>query len=154
MDNTEADIGFGTSLWMGNGAEPPVFTEVAAEITDIAPPGISADVVEATHHKSPGRFKERIAALRDSKAVNITFNYVRGSTAIASLRAKVGAKARTQWQVRIPPTEEGGADGETHQFLAYATDFTPTTPLAEVMSGALTLTPSGPVAVSVTPAEV
>lgn len=148
---TEADIGFGTSLWMGNGATPEVFTEVMVELTDINPPGISAGVIEATHHKSPGRFRERISGLRDTNEVTYNGHLVRNDAAIATLRGKVGQRARTTWQVRIPETEEGAEDGEIHEFKALATGFDQATPLEGVMTWDLTLTPSGPVTVTAGP---
>lgn len=150
MAETEADIGFGTTLWMGNGATPEVFTEVMVELNDVNPPAISAGTTEATHHKSPGRFRERISTLRDTGEITITGHLVRNDPAIATLRGKVGQRARTNYQIRIPETEEDAGDGETHAFSALATNFEPTTPLEEVMTWALTLQPSGPVTVSVT----
>lgn len=151
VDQTEADIGFGTTLWMGNGATPQVFTEVMVELVDVNPPEITAGVTEATHHKSPGRFRQRIATLRDTSETQIQGHVVRNDVAVASLRAKVGAKAHTTYQVRIPPTEEVGARGEIHEFDALATGFAQTSPLEDVMMWTLTLTPSGPVTVTAGP---
>lgn len=151
MAETEADIGFGTSLWMGNGAEPEVFTEVMVELIDINPPAISGGTTEATHHKSPSRHRERIATLRDTAEVPIQGHLVRNDAAIASLRAKVGAKAKTTYQIRIPETEVGAEDGEIHAFRALAINFEPATPLEDRMTWTLTLQPSGPVTVTAGP---
>lgn len=148
---TEADIGFGTTLWMGDNADPQVFVEVLVELVDVNPPEITGGTTEATHHKSPGRFRQRIATLRDTSETQLQGHIVRNSAAVASLRAKVGSKAHTTYQVRIPPTEEGGEDGETHEFDALATAFAQTSPLEDVMMWTLTLTPSGPVRVFETP---
>lgn len=150
-DQTEADIGFGTTLWMHDGLTPGAFVEVMVELRDVNPPAISAGVVEATHHKSPGRFRQRISTLRDTAEVAIQGHVVRNAPAIAALRAKVGARGYTGWQVRIPPTEEGGDDGEIHEFNALATGFEQTSPLEDVMLWTLTLTPSGPVTVTAGP---
>lgn len=148
---TEADIGFGTSLWMGNGATPEVFTEVMVELTDVNPPEITAGTTDATHHKAPGRFRQRIATLRDTSEVPISGHLVRNDPAIASLRAKVGARGYTSYQIRIPPTEVGGDDGEIHEFAALATGFAQTSPLEDRMMWTLTLQPSGGVDVSAGP---
>lgn len=150
-DQTEADIGFGTTLWMHDGLTPGAYVEVMVELRDINPPAISAGVVEATHHKSPGRFRQRISGLRDTAEVQVVGHVVRNDTAIKALRDKVGARGYSGFQIRIPPTTEGGADGETHEFNALATGFEQTSPLEDVMLWTLTLTPSGPVTVTQTP---
>lgn len=149
MSETEADIGFGTALWMGDGVTPTEgFTEVMVELIDINPPAISAGTTEATHHKSPSRHRERIKTLLDTGEVVIQGHLVRNDTAIASLRAKVASKAKTTWQIRIPESEVDAEDGEIHAFRALAIGFEMATPLEDRMTWTLTLQPSGPVTVT------
>ena len=80
---TNARIGYGTLFQTGNGAVPEVFTTLA-EVTNITPPKMSRDTVDATHEESPGAWREFIAGLKDGGDVSLDLNFIPGGTAAAS----------------------------------------------------------------------
>lgn len=74
MPETAAQLGYETGFAI---AVPPSagFVEVA-EVTNLTPPGMTRDTVDATHLKSPDGFKEFIAGLKEGGEASITINYV------------------------------------------------------------------------------
>ena len=70
---TNAALGYGVKLKLGDGASPEVFAEIG-EITDISD-GDSAELKEVTNHQSAGSRREYIGGLIDGGEVTFTVNY-------------------------------------------------------------------------------
>ena len=66
---------FGTKLGKGAGGPPLVYTDIA-ELTSIEVPAVETDIIDVTHHQSPGGFKEYVLGLRDGGEVTIEGNYL------------------------------------------------------------------------------
>lgn len=79
MPATQADIGYGSEFAIGDGGDPETFTEIA-EVVSVTPPGLTRDKEEATHLKSPDKYKEYIMALFDTGSVSLTLNWVPSET--------------------------------------------------------------------------
>ncbi|RRH69967.1 phage tail tube protein [Falsigemmobacter faecalis] len=73
MPDTAADIGFNSQFGIkGSGST----YAMVAEVTAITAPGFSRDAIDATHLKSPDKYKEYIAGLMDLGDASITINFV------------------------------------------------------------------------------
>lgn len=75
---TVADIGFNASFGI-EGSTPGTYVEVA-EVVGVTPPGVTREAVEATHLKSPDRYKEFIAGLKEAGEASLTLNFVPSAT--------------------------------------------------------------------------
>lgn len=95
--NSEARIGWGTGFKLANAAG--VLTELD-EVTNIALPEETADDVEVTHYKSPGRRKEYIGGLIEPGEGSIELNYVPGSATDVLLKAAHGQ--RRAFEAELP----------------------------------------------------
>lgn len=73
---SEAMLGYGTKLLLGDGGSPQAFAEIG-EIVDGPDDEDSADLVEVTNHQSPNRRKEYIGDLIDGGEITLTCNYIR-----------------------------------------------------------------------------
>jgi len=73
---TNAILGAGSSLKLGDGASPEVFTKIA-EVLRVGAIGQSAAEIDVTSLDSTA--KEYIAALPDGETVSITMNFVGGT---------------------------------------------------------------------------
>lgn len=89
--NSEARLGYGTKLKMGDGGSPQQFVEIG-EIGDFEE-GDSIELVEVTNHQSPGGRREYIAGLKDGAEFSITVNYIPTDPThdrATGLRGKIG----------------------------------------------------------------
>lgn len=84
---TDAVLGAGTQLKLGDGAGPEVFTLVA-EILRMGPVGSTAPEVDVTNLDSEAM--EYIGGLPDGEAVEFEFNYVSSNAQQEALRDGVG----------------------------------------------------------------
>jgi hypothetical protein len=67
---------FGTLLQRGDGVTPIEGFTTVAELTNIELPAVESEILELTHHTSPGGFKEWALGLKDGGEVAIEGNYV------------------------------------------------------------------------------
>ncbi|WP_306150644.1 phage tail tube protein [Roseovarius sp. MMSF_3281] len=79
MPETQANIGYDSEFAIGDGGDPETFTAIA-EVVSITPPGLTRDKEEATHLKSPDKYKEYVMALFDTGDVSLTLNWVPSET--------------------------------------------------------------------------
>lgn len=86
---TVARIGHGATFSLHDGAAPGALVELA-EITAIAVPDETAETVESTHFKSPGKRREYIAGMIESGEGEIAMNYAPESATSALVAAAVG----------------------------------------------------------------
>jgi hypothetical protein len=75
---TTADIGYNASFEI-EGDTPGTYVAVA-EVVAVTPPGVTREAVEATHLKSPDRYKEFIAGLKEAGEASLTLNFVPSAT--------------------------------------------------------------------------
>jgi hypothetical protein len=99
--NSEARLGYGTKLLMGDGGSPETFAEIA-EVGDFEDSD-SVELVEVTNHQSPGGRKEYIGDLIDGDEISFECNYIPTHAThdtITGLRAKL--KQRVNFRIEAP----------------------------------------------------
>lgn len=131
---TQAKIGYGVLFKIGNGATPEVFTTVA-EVTNITPPGMSRDSVDASHEQSPNAWREFIPGMKDGGEVSFDINFVPGGSTTLLLLAEMDAAPGNK-QI-VWPT------GEIMSFVSFETGFEPDTPIDDKMVATVTYKVSG-----------
>ncbi|MGN5373283.1 phage tail tube protein [Sphingomonas hankookensis] len=109
--NSEAQIGWGSEFWLANAAG--VLTELD-EVTEIPFAEETADDVEVTHFKSPGRRKEYKAGLIEPGEGTLTVNYLPGSATDVLLRAAHNDGKTRAYKAVIP---DGDGTWEVEGFL-------------------------------------
>jgi hypothetical protein len=92
---TQAILGAGSSLRLGDGASPEIFTKIA-EVLRVGAIGQTAAEIDVTNLDSTA--KEYIAALPDGETVSITMNFV-GGTQQNALRD--GVRTTKNFQMRF-----------------------------------------------------
>ena len=102
---TNARIGHDTTFNLIPADSPQTPVEIG-EITNITPPNLSRDVVDATHMKSPDRWREYISALRDGGEISLELNYVPGSAGDTALHAAFDDDDAWTAQIVFPDTSE------------------------------------------------
>lgn len=131
---TQAKIGYGVLFKIGNGATPEVFTTVA-EVTNITPPALARDSVDASHEASPESWREFIPGMKDGGEMSFDINFVPGSSTtlllLAEIEAAVGNK-QVVWTT-----------GEIMSFAGFCTAFEPDTPIDDKMTASVTYKVSG-----------
>lgn len=70
----QAFVGYGSQLFVGDGASPETF-EAVADVSDIQFGEMKTDVVEKTHLRSPDGHKEKLATIRDSGPFTLSGNW-------------------------------------------------------------------------------
>ena len=130
----DADIGYGTRVMRGTGGPPLNYTDVG-ELTEFSPPSLTRDTVDATHSRSPDRFKEYIGAMIDAGELSFTIQYADPSkldVLIADMRSKAPVPYRYQWP-----------NGVQWDFPGLITAIEPDTSNEEKMTAAITVKLSG-----------
>src|SRR5690349_12088630 len=98
---SEAFLPFGTTLGLGNGASPEVFTPVA-EVLSLKRSGAKTDFVDVTNMDSADGFHEYLASLKDSGDVNVSANWIPGDTSQAALETAFVAGTASNWLITLP----------------------------------------------------
>lgn len=137
MPATEARIGYGTGFFLATPEAPAVYTEIA-EILSITPPSVSRDLPEATHMKSPDRWKEYIPGLRDGGEITMELNFVPDSETTQRLLEAGGELSTSKAKVIFPDATEWG-------FSCFCTEFTPQVPVDDRMTATCTFKVTGPI---------
>lgn len=99
MAETQAQIGYGTLLKMGNGASPQTFTTIA-EVVSIDGFGFSASELEVTHMESPGGYLERISGMKDGDTMTVLCNMLRDQS--LSTKARWEAGQNIDFEINFP----------------------------------------------------
>ena len=131
---TLAKLGWGSEFHMGDVGG--TLAEIA-EVISIQPPTHSADTVEATHMKSPARFREFIAGLLDGGEADIQTNLAPGSVSDLAMQAAVGEAQ--EYKIVIPST--GGQWQATGALIV--TGYVRETPIDDRMTATLSVKFSG-----------
>jgi hypothetical protein len=96
---TNATIGHGTLWKRGNGASPTEIFTTVAEVTALSGPGMTRDIIDATHMESPERYREYIGGMRDGGEITVTLNLVAKGTAFANALTDFGANAPVNYEM-------------------------------------------------------
>ena len=131
MAASSADIGYGSSFAIGDGADPEVFTSVA-EVTNIDLPGYSRDAIDVTHMSSDDTFREYIAGLMDGGEVTIELNFVASASDILIAALIAGLQ---NYRITVNTV--------TFTFAAVMTGYQPTAPNDDKMTASATFKVSG-----------
>lgn len=97
----------GTSLWVGNGASPEVFTKIG-KVKSVNGPGFSVTFVDTTTHDTTGNFREKAAVLCEAGDISFTVNYDPSDATLApatGLYDQMQDLARKNFQLRFPASD-------------------------------------------------
>ena len=129
---TNASIGYGTIFQRGDGADPETFTPVGEVINEL-PWDMTKDVVDATHHGSPNRYREKISGLRDAGEIVIEVNHVPGGTAFTDALSDFNDDVARNYKIVWSDTSE-------LEFSGILSNLSVTSPLDDKMVASLTYT--------------
>jgi len=134
MTVTAAKTGFGLTFGIGNGVDGGSVSYVTVgEITNVTPPGISREAIDATHLASPDRFREYIAGMLDTDPATVSFNYV-PSASDALYTAALAEKG--DFEITFP-------GGVKMQFSGIVTSWKPGDGSTTTMVGEMTIKGNG-----------
>lgn len=137
MPRTNAATGFKTVLFRGDGATPTeVFTAVA-EITELTPPAVRRETVDATHMESDDQYMESIVAMLDSGPVQCTLNWDPAGSLYTNLRSDCENGRLASWRIVL------GLSGRRLEGKGFVTELSPQTPRSDVRRLTVTITPQG-----------
>jgi predicted secreted protein len=128
---------FGTTLKIGDGAEPEVFGAIA-EVTNISGPGMRMDTVDITSHGSAGGWKEYAGGLLDGGEIKLELNFLPGNASHQSLSAAMVARVKKNFKLEFPDTP-----ATTWSFAAFVTNFEPSAPVDGKLGASATLKITG-----------
>lgn len=134
--NSEAQLGYGTKLRMGDGGSPQQFVEIG-EVGDFED-GDTIELVEVTNHQSPNSRREYIAGLKDGAEISFPVNYLPSHAThnrATGLRGKIGEVL--DFQIVAP------GETETYNFSALVMGVTRSFPVQGVMQMTVTLKKTG-----------
>lgn len=134
---SDAALGYGSLFQTGDGGSPEVWSTVA-EVTNISPPGIQRDSVDASHENGPDEWRESIPGLKTPGEMSIEMNFVPGGDAYADLFAELSDKEVRNRRIVFP-------DGEVMGFRAFLTGLESQVPVDAQMKATATFTLSGAV---------
>lgn len=134
--NSEARLGYGTKLLMGDGGSPETFAEIG-ELGDFED-GDTIELVEVTNHQSPNSRREYIAALKDGAELSLTCNYIPTHAThdrSTGLRGKIGEVLT--FRLEAPGETEG------YEFYGLVMGVTRSFPVAGAMQLTATVKKTG-----------
>jgi predicted secreted protein len=133
---TQARIGHGTTLGLrAAGDHAGAYTNLG-EVTNITPPPVTRDIIDATHMESPEGWREFIAGLKDGGEMSCDLNFVPGSATDDTLVAMQAEDDPRDMQITFP-------NGVIWGFVAYCTGYEPTAPVDDKMTATATFKVSG-----------
>lgn len=133
---TDAMIGYDSSYRIWDSTLPvPALVDIG-EVFNITPPGGTADRIDATHMKSPGRRREYISGLIDSGEASFEINFVPGSATDQFLRRLLSSGEIVEHQIEFP-------NGVTVTYDAAVTGYEKSVPVDDRITATVTVAPSG-----------
>lgn len=142
---TTGKTGLGTSLKMGNGASPEVFSPIA-NVVSIDGPSETLETVDATHLLSPNFFREKLPHLKDGGQVTTTIQFdpnTATQSQTTGLKKKYDDRVLTHFQIDF---SGAGVTGDNMvSFSAYVTNLGKAVAVDRIIEMAVTLTCSGEV---------
>lgn len=140
MAETEAQIGYGTLLEYSDGGSPETFTALA-EVTDITGPGMSRELPDATHMKSPGGWREFLGGLKDAGEITVECNHLPNNEthgAESGVLSLFASGERRAWRIKFPVSPE-----KIWEMDAVVSAFEPSFPVEDKLMLSVTLKVSG-----------
>lgn len=134
--NSEAKLGYGTKLLMGDGGSPETFAEIG-EVGDFED-GDTIELVEVTNHQSPNGRREYIAGMKDGAEISFPVNYLPShatQSRTTGLRGKIGEVIT--FRIEAPGEPEG------YEFFAVVMGISRSFPVQGVMQMTVTLKKTG-----------
>jgi predicted secreted protein len=128
----------GTTLSIGDGAEPEVFLHVGRvfSVGEVKP---TMETIDVTDHDSPAGYREHIAGLRDGGNVEVQYRFVGGEAGQAALQAAHNDGQVRKYRITFPE-----AVGKRGSLAALVTaSGTSEAPVEGVLNGTATLKISG-----------
>lgn len=133
---TQAVNAFGTTITK-DGVE-------IAEVTNIGGPKLARDTLEATHHKSPGMWREFIKGLKDAGEVSLDLNFMPfNTTHNASLTTGILADFADDTTVSAWVLTFPDAGGTQWSFDGIVTGFEPSSPFDDKLTASVTIKVTG-----------
>jgi hypothetical protein len=146
---SNAKIGAGTQLKVGDGASPENFLTVP-EMKDIELPEIKIDMDDVSNQDSAIAngliYKEYIVGLADGTEATFTGNYLAADTTQALIRSSQNGKLHNFKIVVRDPTQSPITTLTTFSFAAYVTSWQPKFPIGKAAQLSFKLKVSGPIA--------
>ena len=134
---TSARIGHGTLFYLADVSSPTSYTPLA-EVTNITPPELSRDAIDASHEESPNAWREFIAGMKDGGEVSLDLNFIPGNATTARIIATFSQDAAIDAKIVFPDSP-----ATTWTFTAICTGFAPEAPIDDKMSASVTFKVSG-----------
>lgn len=136
-DSYVAKIGLETEIRIyDSGTDTYLFIPWAK---DIALPGISVDMIDATTNTSPNGFKEKIPGLKDLGDITFMLNWHDDEETHQMLWDLQQASELGSWQIAFPQFDTNNL----FDFDAYVTGLPMATPIGDLVTQSVTLTGTG-----------
>ncbi len=119
---------YGSTLQLGDGATPEVFTSIA-EIVELTPPQMSRDEIDVTSHSSSDGYREFIGGLRDGGEVPFKANWLPSNAThdgTTGVLAQFNSNSNKNWKIVLP--NDTGID---IRFVGFVKEFNPDLPIEE-----------------------
>lgn len=142
MATTVGTSGFGTLLKAGNGASSETFAAIA-EVKSITGPSLSMETIEATHHQSPGNYRELLPSFLSAGTISLSVNFLPATAAQTVVTTDFAARTKRNFQLVFPDTST-----TTWSFSGYYTGFTPTADVDGILTADIEITVTGAVTIS------
>jgi hypothetical protein len=71
----DADIGYGSEFLVGQGDSSPETFAALADVVEVNLGGFTAEIIDKTHLRSPGRAREKMVGLSDFENITVRCNY-------------------------------------------------------------------------------
>mgnify|MGYP001589020400 FL=1 len=117
--------GYGSTLQLGDGATPEVFTTIA-EVTNLVPPSMKRDSSDVTAYSSADGYREFLPALRDGGEVGVEANWLPNNAThdeVTGVLESFNDDVNHNWKIILPSSIA------TIALTGHVTAFEPTTPL-------------------------
>lgn len=140
---TNAIIGIGTKLQLGDGVSPTEAFTTVAEVLSITGPSLSTASIDATSMDSTGKFMEFIPGLRDAGELSFDIQYIFNNATHGILTGILqdfnNNETKTRnWKILFPDT------GVTTWNLAgFVTEFTLNDPVEDKVTATMTIKLTG-----------
>lgn len=134
--------GFGAQLKIGNGASPEVFSAIEG-IRNLQGPTMDREMIDATHHASAGGYRQKLVSFKDGGTVTFDLLFDSTDTEHALLFTEYAAGSLVNFQQVMPDT---GA--QQFAYAGYVKTITPSAPIDDVLTYAVTIEVSGNVTIS------
>lgn len=136
-DGTGIVLAASSAALSGGSYGAEVFTAIA-EVKDISGPNRSNEFIDVTHMQSDGKYREFLPSLKTGGEVSFPVNFLPDDASHAGLQSDRENQVRRNFQIVYP----NGAS-TTYQFAAFVQDFNISAPMADVLSGSITLKITG-----------